>query len=271
MGFLILRQAIILLGTGAGAITDARTGMIPDKITLTMIAIGILLNIAELKIELFAVGAIVFAIGYLAYWAGKIGGGDVKLFTGIALLIPFSGKGIFILDVLMAAALTSIVFYGALYSIKYARKGIEWKEIKTGVGRAGLIGAFITLYFFMIYSYKLMSLEGISVLGIAVFFALVFLALEKGIRKEFFLKKVKLGNLEEDEVVAQDFLDEKVKKILGLKFKGVIGQKELIALKKEGVKEISVYQNLPPFAPFIFIGIVIAIAVPGLMEKILFV
>jgi len=271
MELLLLRQAAVLLGAGLGAFTDAKTRLIPDWITLPMIGLGILVNIAEFRAELFYVGAVVFAIGYLAYWLGKIGGGDVKLFTGLALLMPYYAGSIFVLDVLFTAALTSVVFYGAFYASKYARKGIKWREIKSGVARATGFGVLLAVYFYTIYSYGLVRLESAAVLGIATAFALVFLALEKGIRKEFFLKKVRLSKLEEDEVIAQDFLDKKVKKILGLKFKGVLGKNELLALKKAGISSVPVYRELPPFAPFILLGVIAAIALPGLMEKMFFV
>jgi hypothetical protein len=88
------------------------------------------------------------------------------------------------------------------------------------------------------------------------------LALEKGIRKNFFLKKINLSELEEDEVIAAEFLDEKTRKALELKTKGILGEKEKNKLEKAGIKEILVYRNLPPFAPFVFIAIIIILALP---------
>ncbi|MBU2476172.1 prepilin peptidase, partial [Candidatus Micrarchaeota archaeon] len=230
---LLLKQAVILIGSLIGAYTDFKTGYIYDKITYPMIAIGILLNLFELGKEisfenfmsLFSVGIIVFVLGYGMYWLGKIGGGDVKIFTAIALLIPFEEGifplNIFVLNALIWAGIASLVFYGVYYVIKYARKGINWKENQEGIKKAAGLGILILFYFFMIYSFGLGKL--ILVLLIPLSISLVFIALEKGIKKEFFLKKISLQEMEEDEVIAVEFTPKETLEKLKLGFKGVLG------------------------------------------------
>ena len=127
---LLLRQAILLAGCGTAAFTDARTGLILDRITYPMIALGILLNLWEWELAGLALGAGVFAIGYAVYYMGKLGGGDVKLFTGIAFLLPFFDGKVFLLNALFAASILAVVFYSAYYVSRYARKGIDWNEKK---------------------------------------------------------------------------------------------------------------------------------------------
>ncbi|MDD3984848.1 MAG: A24 family peptidase C-terminal domain-containing protein [Methanobacterium sp.] len=77
--------------------TDFKEGIIQNKITFPLIAIGILLNgiyffmisnfLLFIKCEIVTI--IIFILGYIFWKMGAWAGGDVKLFTGLAALIPF--------------------------------------------------------------------------------------------------------------------------------------------------------------------------------------
>jgi Flp pilus assembly protein protease CpaA len=276
---LLLREAVVLIGTFLAAYTDYKTGYIFDKITYPMIAIGILLNAFELGkdisiekfFELFSVATIIFFIGYLLYFLGKIGGGDVKLFTAIGLLLPLE-KGIFpfnvfVLNSLILAGISSLTFYGVYYILKYARKGIDLKENSEGIKKASALALLTAFYFFMVYSVGMQKLVLVLVVPLSI--ALIFIALEKGIKREFFLKKISLQEIEEDELIAIEFQEKETLKKLNLGLKGIIGEKEKNELKKLGVKELMVYRNLPKFGPFIFVGVLINILFPGLLVSLL--
>jgi len=259
-----IRAAALLIGTALGAYTDARTGLILDKITYPMIALGILLNLAEWNLEAFAVPAAVFAIGFALYWLGKIGGGDVKLFTGIALLLPLYNGRVFIVHALLGAALLSMVFYSVYFVARYWRKGIRLQENREGITRALVLGAIIAAYMYYMTAMGFLTGTVPVMLAVVMGFALLFLALEKGIKKNFFLKEIALEKLEEDEVVATEFLEHGLKEKLGLGFKGIIGNREVEKLRELGVKSIPVYRSMPPFGPFIFLGVAAALFFPEL-------
>jgi Flp pilus assembly protein protease CpaA len=263
-GLLVLRQAFLLAGSGAAAWTDARTGLILDKITYPMIIAGILFNLLEQQWLWLGIGLAVFVLGYVVYYMGKFGGGDVKLFTGIAFLLPFYQNGFFLLNVLFAACLLGITFYSAYFVAKYVRKGVEWGENRKGLMNAVFFGLAIAIYLAGMVSMEVFGWQTALVLAFPLMLALLFLAFEKGIRKSFFLKNVRLGKLEEDEVVAADFLGEKAKKALGMNLKGLLGDKEIEKLKKAGIKEVPVFRGMPPFGPFIFLGCVVAMLMPDL-------
>ncbi|MFA5246939.1 MAG: A24 family peptidase, partial [Candidatus Micrarchaeia archaeon] len=93
MNFEIIRIAVALLGTGAAAYQDAKTSFIDDKLTISMIALGTLLNILvfDWDFAIYSIGitAIIFAIGYVLHRTGQLGGGDVLLFCGIQALLPY--------------------------------------------------------------------------------------------------------------------------------------------------------------------------------------
>lgn len=263
---LLLREAIVLLAGAVSAYADYKTGMVFDKITYPLIAVGMLLNLLEQQWLGLALGAIVFVLGYAFYFSGKIGGGDVKLFAGIALVLPFFGNGIFLLNALFVSAVIAVVAFTAFFAGKYLlKKGLDFNENKKGIINALLFGAVLFLYLFFVFQLRVLSLLSIMALTVPLLFGLVFLALEKGIRKEFFLKKIKISELEEDELFAAEFENPETLNLLGLKFKGVLGTKEIEKLEKAGIKEILVYRDAPRFAPFFFIGCLVAMIFPNLL------
>jgi len=263
---LLIRQAIILAGCGAAAYTDTKTGLILDKITYPMIALGILFNIIEGEWLFLLAGVAVFAIGYLIYYMGKIGGGDVKILTGMVMLLPVLQGQIFVINALFAASLFAVTFYSAYYLSKYVRKGIDWEENKPGYAKAIGFGAVIAIYLVASALNGMISIATAGFLALPLTLAVLFIAFERGIRKSFFLKNIAIAKLEEDEVIAAEFLEENVKKKLGLTVKGVFGEKEIEKMKKIGLSKVPVYRNMPPFAPFILLGSIAAILQPDLIS-----
>ena len=259
---LLIRQIAILIASGIGSYTDYKTGYIFDWITLPLIGFGIVVNVFDQNYYGLLIGAIVFVIGYLLYYTGKIGGGDVKLYSGIALALPVFNGSIFIITVIILSSLSAIVFLATYYFIKYYRKGIDFKYNKQGILRAAALAILITVYLAVLLNYGFVGGSYALIVSIPLLFGTVFIAFEKGIRKEFFLEKIKLKNLEEDEIVAFEFMDEEERKKIGKGFKGVFGAKEKKELEKKGIKELLVYRNLPRFGVFIFIGVVLALAFP---------
>ena len=96
-------------------------------------------------------------------------------------------------------------------------------------------------------------------------FGLIFLAFEAGIKKTFFAKKIPLKELEEDDIIATEFLTEETQKLLDRKFKKVLGKNEKKILEENNVKELWVFRDLPKFGPFIFAGTVVALLYPDVL------
>ncbi|MCR4335905.1 MAG: A24 family peptidase [archaeon] len=262
MELILLRQIAILLASGVGAYVDFKTGYIYDWITIPLIIFGLAMNILEQEFSGIGLGILVFGIGYALYYTGKIGGGDVKLYTGIALALPFFNESVFIIQAVLLSALTSIIFLSVYYMIKYFRKGIDFQYNKKGIIRAlGFLGVLI-VYFFILSKTGFVTINYLLMFGLPLSFGVLFIAFEKGIRKEFFLKKIKLKDIEEDEIIAFEFMSEKEIKKFGKGFKGVFGEKEKKELEKKGIKEIFVYRDLPRFGIFIFLGVLIVFVFP---------
>ena len=260
-----LRIGLLIIGSMIAAYTDYKKGLIYDSITLPMIGAGILLNLFEQQFTGIGVGALVFAAGYILYVTGKIGGGDVKLFTAIALLLPFYKENIFILNVLLFSGLSGLLFVSANYSLKYLKTTTlknALEENKANLAKSAILAAVIAVYFFVLISSGFVSTTYLVVFGVPMIFGLVFLAFEKGIREKIFLKKIPVSQLEEDEIIAREFLDKKTIEEIGLGMKGVIDEKARKKIMQLGLKEIMVYRDLPKFGPFILLGVVAALFAP---------
>jgi len=273
--FLFWREVIVLFGVLFSTYTDVRTGLIYDKVTYPMILLGAFLLVFEFTSLNFnylyvVVPLVVFVIGYIMYFMGKIGGGDVKLFSAIALLLPVVEGEIFLLNVLFIAAITSIVFLSVYYFSKYARKGIRFKENSRDIFKALVFGVILTVYFSTLVNLGYLSQGAIIFLLLPILFGLLFMAFQTGIKRNFFLKKVPLAKLEEDEIVAKEFLSKPALLALNAGFKGVLSPKEIARLKKAGVGEVPVYRGLPPFAPFILLGVIFAQFFPHFFSEIFF-
>lgn len=78
--------------------TDLKSGIIQNKLTYSLIGLGIILNAVYAfminDIWFIIIGilftAVIFALGYIFWKLGAWAGGDVKLFTALAALLPFS-------------------------------------------------------------------------------------------------------------------------------------------------------------------------------------
>ena len=275
--FFLLRAIIVLIGSAISAFTDFKTGLILDKITYPMIAIGIILNAVEwylhgfealLGLNLFGIGIIVFAVGYIAYFFGKFGGGDVKIFTAIAFLLPFLGLYPFILTTLIFSGVIASIVLGGVYSIQYAKQGIEWKKIKENFWKTIIFGIILYAYIAFLYLFELISIPGIAFLVITIFFCLLFLVFQQGIQERFFLKWISPKKLEDEEIIATEYLNKTLKQKLNLKGKAVLEEKDIMRIKKLKIKKIPVYRNLPRFGVFIFIGVVLGLIFPNFLETI---
>jgi len=268
MELVLFREIIVFVAVAAAAYTDMKTGLIYDKITYPLIAIGLVLNLIEFDVSSYLLAAAVFMAGYAIYYTGRIGGGDVKLFTGITLVLPFLNGRFFLLDVIVVSAIIAVVFLSAYYVSRYAKDGIDFRENRQGIMRSLVIGIATLIYFIFILQSGIAEAGTVFALGIPIAFALVFLALEKGIRRKFFLHKISHEEVEEDELIAVDEMDNGMRGKLGLGIKGIADNEVMTKIRELELKDIPVYRNLPRFAPFALAGVVAAIFFGGILGSI---
>jgi len=121
MNFVWLRVAAALLGAGALAWEDRRTGFMDSTALYSLILFGALINFLEFDVGLafavFAPFAFIMAAGGFLSRSNQFGAGDVYLFGALQLLLPFHPFGSvwvvpFIAGVFVVAGLTALLFNG---------------------------------------------------------------------------------------------------------------------------------------------------------------
>ncbi|GEM_PF-575878 len=128
--FPYITVAVAMGGSILAGIFDLKTTEIPDKISLGMVATGLLINllwsiVAWNPTYIFrsaAVGSVFFTFGLIMYLGGQWGGGDTKVLAGIGTLVPslpaFSTANL--LFPFSVALLINTFIVGAVYMMLYA-------------------------------------------------------------------------------------------------------------------------------------------------------
>lgn len=259
----LVRIAIALLGTAAATYFDIFNNRnIPNNLLYAFLAIAFLTNLAffnaDILIYAAALTAVLFAFGFILYRAGQLGGADLFVICSISLLLPihpsflstpFNYPLIFstLLYSGVAFAVFSIFFFGNLL-IKSKKAKPNLLYLSLAIPYIFFSYLFLTAPFFSPVYFFIAS-----ILMLSAIFYLVF----RDSINEAITQKVKVSTLKGDEdVLAKEKMPELMKK---LKIGPVIGKKELAALKKTKVKDVYIYAELPPFLPFLLVGLLASI------------
>lgn len=126
--------ATAIVGSSVAAAWDLKTTEIPDQIPYVMIGIALLVygyqSIVEWSYKPIAnsvaVGAALFGFGFVLYYFGQWGGGDVKLMSAIGFLLPDMGAvspifpELYLWFPFPVSYLFNVFFVGAAYMLAYA-------------------------------------------------------------------------------------------------------------------------------------------------------
>jgi hypothetical protein len=132
--FYLILFVTAVVGSVAAAAWDLRTTEIPDPIPYAMIAIALLVYGYQSVIEWnympilssIGVGAVLFGFGFVLYYFGQWGGGDVKLMSAIGFLLPNIAPieaifpKVYLLFPFPLSYVWNVFSLGALYMIVYA-------------------------------------------------------------------------------------------------------------------------------------------------------
>lgn len=271
----IAKIAIILIGTAYAAYHDHKTTIIPDYVNYPLLVLGTLFLFLQFPftqaMESFAIAVGVFCIGLVLYFAGQFGGGDVKLFTALALFLPTYPTIIqeiiplgqvnppypFVVSIFFLSAVTAVFFI----SIDYIKK--IWKDKKNikkfkekSMKGIGFIALLIPLFFiWSLINTRMLFLFPPMALGSFL------LAFKKDLLERYVSKDKNVSELTEDDVIALELIDENKKEKLGLGMMKTMPDSKLDELKekaeKHGIKKIKVNEDLPTFGPFILISLIV--------------
>ena len=271
---IFIKIFLVIVACSIAAYTDHKTGYIYNWITFPLIIIGFLFLLFEsfifpvfgyiyfLKVLLYT--GIIYGVGYLFYYFGKLGGGDVKLFLGINLSLPYLNGQIFILWLLILSSLSSVL----IVSIKYMYilfKKLKFKKIlnilKERISKVILY--LLMLIFFTYFLYYSITVLEQSIfylfLIVPIFFGFFSVIFDKEIKNYIYLKNKFINKIEDGDVLCVEKVSKEVREKLNLKGREVLEEKDLETIKKLNLKSLPIYDNLPRFGPYILIGCILSI------------
>ena len=274
---LFIKILIILIATAIAAYTDYKTSYIYNWLTLPLALLGLIITALEafvLRVPLgyiyflkvISIALIIYFIGYLFYYFGKLGGGDIKLFIGIHLVMPFYFNQLTILWLLILSSLLAVILVSTRYLVKLYRI-IDWKTWKSLLLKRKLT---ILKVIILLAAFALLIGYSISTLGLSKLYYLLLLPIllglkvtifEEEIKKYIYLKNKNVNKLEDGDVLAIDLISKELLVKLNLKKREVLEEKDLINIKKLKIKSLPIYDNLPRFGPYIFLGLIVFLVI----------
>lgn len=257
----IIRIVLLLLACALAAYFDNKTGYIYDWISLPLIAIGLIINVFTfplktlIPIVLIALG--IYLFGYFAYYFGKIGGGDIKLFIGIHMILPYLYGQLFIVWVVIISSLLSVMFVSISYAFKlYGKIKINktfWKKKMSKIFKSGVL--FLLFLGFVIFATSIGDLPKIVYITIPpLLFGSVVIIFEDEIKKYIYLRQKPVSKLEEGDVLASEFATKEFLKKIGLEKRTVLEKEDIKRIKLLKLKTLPIFDNLPRFGIYILLG-----------------
>lgn len=258
-----VRIFLALLGMAIGTYYDLFNNKnVPEKFLYAFLAVAFLFNIAFFDYNVFVYAAVLafifFAMGFAMYRFGQIGGADVFIIASVILLLPIHPS---YLNVPFNYPLIfSVLIYGgavfAVYSIFYFAKILSSKKTKSRPRYIYLSLMLVYgLFAYLFFNAPFFSMAYFAIASILLLSSIVFLVYRDAIM-EATMDQVFVKDLEPEDVLVKEKMDAHMKK-MGIG--NVLSHKDIEALKRSGTKHVWVYSNLPPFLPFLFIGLILAL------------
>jgi hypothetical protein len=256
------RIAIAILGTGAATYYDIFNNRnVPDNILYAFLIIAFLTNLVFLDMDVLiyacALTAILFAFGFVLYRSGQIGGADLFVACSITLLLPihpsFLGSP-FNYPLIFSAFLYSgaaFAIYSLLFFTNLIRKA---KKAKPNYAYLVLILPYL-LFTYIFISAPFFSPVYFFIASLLLLSSIFFLVFKDAIN-EAVTAKVPLSKITDEDVLVKEKMAPLMKK---LEIGPVLGAEEMKKLRKAKVREVWIYATLPPFLPFLLIGLILSI------------
>lgn len=234
---------------------------VPDLFLYAFLVVAFLINLVLYQESLFwfslAITFFMSAIGYLFYRVGQLGGADVFIIASIILLLPihpsFSEMSFnipFIFSV--------IIFSGVIFAL-YMMVHFGFKLLKTDAKPNYLYLLMFIPYGLFAYVYVgsfLFSPIYFAFITISMFAIIIMMVFKESINK-LLAEELPLSQLEQEDVLALELMNKDM--IERYKLTRLVTKNELERLKKTKLTELWVYTKLPPFIPFILIGMVLSL------------
>lgn len=257
-----IRILVALLGVCIAAYFDIyKQKNIPDQFLQGFLAVAFILNLILFQSDLFwfsiAIALFFSAVGYIFYRLGQLGGADVFILASVMLLIPivpsFSGMSFnipFVFPVIIFSGIAFAIYVMGYYGYKLSQGEVKPKLVYALMLIPYLLFAYVYVNSFLFSAVYFML---ITILLLATIFFLMFRDQLNGLLSEV----VPVAKLEPEDVLALEVMNKDL--VERYKLPRLMTQGAIDKLKKTKVTEVSVYTKLPPFVPFILLGMLLSL------------
>ena len=259
----MIRLVIAFLGTGVTAYYDLFNNKnVPNTVLYAFLAIAFLVNLVFYSSDLFifSILAALFmsGIGYVFYRLGQLGGADVFVIASIMLLLPIHPSFVH-LPFNMPFIFSVIVFSGvafAIYVLAYFGYKLLSVEAKPKLIYALMFIPYL-LFAYVYYNSILFSAVYFAFISILLFAAIFFLMFKESLNG-ILAEELPIAQVQPEDVIAVEVMNKDL--VDRFKIPRLVTKAELDRLKKTGkVTELWVYTKLPPFLPFMLLGMVLGL------------
>ena len=281
-----LIMAVALLFLILGSYFDLMTAEIPDVITVGLTFIILIISLVysalvwdfSFFISSASIGILYFILGYILFYLGEWGGGDVKLISGVGCSIGFLGAINYLKESILPYYidyLINMAIVAAPYLIIYAlilglmKPSVFNRFYKT---MRNIVSIFVIIISFIpSISALFLNLKSIALIYLLIP-ALVILSIYlKAVEKEALQKRINVSELQVGDVLAEDLIvnGEKIfssRNISGLERKDI---ERIKMLSKEGKipTEITIKWGVK-FSPIFLFAFLLSISVGNALETI---
>jgi Flp pilus assembly protein protease CpaA len=257
-----LRILLAFLGTAIAAYYDLfNKKNIPDNFLYGFLAVAFLVNLVLFEESLFwfsiVLAAFFSAIGYIFYRVGQLGGADVFVIASIILLLPIHPSFVgmtfnipFIFSVIVFSGVLFALYVLVFFSSKLYEAGAKPKLIYALMLIPYLLFAWVYLNSFL---FSAVYFAFITILLFATIFFLMFK--ESMIR--VLSEELPVSQLESEDVIALEIMNKDL--VERYKIPRLLTKAQIERLNETNVEMVWVYTKLPPFIPFILVGMVLGL------------
>ena len=234
-----------------GSYFDLKTGEIPDKFTLGLVAVALIIRFGYFlhsgNFDFFLDGAITggifFVFGAILFYSGGWGGGDAKLITGIGAALGGFYPGLTIIDAslqifpsffgfFVSLAIVAIP-YSIFYSLFLSFKNKEALQLTKRRLKGNWIFLMLTLILCISLVVALRPWNLLLLLSLFSPFLLFFLLLfMRSVEETALRKEIPINKLNEGDIVAEDLV---------VKGKKLASHRDMDGLSKGTLEEIRKY------------------------------
>lgn len=258
----MVRVALAFVGTAIAAYFDLfNKKNIPDLLLYGFLAVAAIMNAFFYQESLFwfslAMAAFISAIGYLFYRLGQLGAADIFVLASIMLLLPLH-PSFAAMPFNLPFVFSVIIFSGVAFAL-YVLFYFGWKMLRADAKPNLLYALMLIPYALFAYVYMnsfLFSPVYFGFITILLFSVTFFMMFRESFNR-LLAEELPVSQLQPEDVLALEVMNKDM--IARYKIPRLVTRAEIDRLKKTKVTEVWVYTKLPPFIPFLLVGMVLSL------------